>query len=109
MLDVLRQDSRLVGLRNVSVDSVDSLNYAPILFRKPGISENRSHVSPILARIIGQVSERSLSEFHTIDSSLPTHKVAHMTCRRATSRPKIKNRIPGPDRDLGEPFQNGGS
>jgi len=52
LMDVLREDSCLVRLCDVSVESVDPLDDAPVLFWKPCVSEDWGHISPVLTRVI---------------------------------------------------------
>ena len=99
----------MVGLCDVSVDSVDALDDAPIPLWKPCVCEDWGHVSPVLARVIDQISKRSLSEFYAVDSSLLSHNVAQVACSRPTCRPEIENTISTRDGNFRQPFQYGGS
>jgi len=99
----------LVWLGDIGVDGIDTLDYAPVFLWKPGVSENRSHVSPVLACIVDQVSEWSLSEFYAVNSSRLPHNIAYVTCSRATSRPKVQNAVALFDRNFGQPVQDSGS
>ena len=56
-VDIFGENSRLIGLGNIRIDSVNGLHDAPIPCRKSSISENRGHVAPILGSIVDEVSK----------------------------------------------------
>ncbi len=83
---VIGQYPRLVGLGDITVDTVNLRNNTAISHRKPRVLENRSGIPPVPADIVDKVPKRPLSKLHTIDSSFRPHNISHMAHSGSASR-----------------------
>ena len=76
----------MVWLGDVRIDRVNFLDDTPISGWKSSILENWSHVRPVAAAVVDQISKGSLGEFDAVDCSSLSNNVTYVTGGRATGR-----------------------
>jgi len=91
----------LVWLGDVRVDCVNFLDDTPVSGRKSSILENWSHIRPVAATVVDQISKRSLGEFYTVDPSSLSNNVTYMTGGSAAGRTEVEDFVPVADRNFG--------
>lgn len=74
---VLRDDTGLVGLRNVSEDHVDHADQEAVVLGLPGIVDDGDDVGALLGHV-HQVPSHSVRELNRVDNARRAHDIRNM-------------------------------